>query len=138
MANRLAYSRFLWGLLAWESAVFIPIAIVFARAGRKIRAEDLEIYAVVALFGVFVVAACAVIGSRVGRVAAVLLGIAVGVLCMLVGGTLWASSASGFEVRPAIFMGTLLLSVPSGIGGGIAGFLNQRALPSGKYLPPGK
>lgn len=119
---------YLWGLLAWEIAVILPLAVVFANAGRKLRLEDLKLLSVVIAFGTLVVAICAWVGSRFRGVTSVLLGFGAGILCAVIGGVLWASHVSGFETRPAVFIGCLLLSVPSGIGGAIAGWFGQRAI----------
>jgi hypothetical protein len=56
--------RYLRGLLAWEVAVILPVAIVFIKAGRRLRPEDLRLLAIVVVFGTLVVAVCSWVASQ--------------------------------------------------------------------------
>lgn len=119
--------RYLRSLLAWEVAVILPLAIVFIKAGRRLRAEDLRLMAIVVVFGTLVVAVCSWVSSKLAGAASVLLGFVAGVIFAVLGGILWVSLVTGFEARPAILIGCLLLSVPSGVGGAITGWFNRRS-----------
>lgn len=121
---------YLWGVLAWEMAVILPLAIVFINAGRALRSEDLRLLTVVIVFGALVAAVCTWIGSKSSGMLSALLGLVAGAFCAGMGGLLWASQTSGFEARPAVFIGSLLLSIPSGIGGAFAAWLNRRGADS--------
>jgi hypothetical protein len=114
-------TQFLCALLIWESIVILPTAIVWLSAGRELRVDDLQMLLVIALVGVVVVAICAAIASRLGQAASGLLGFAVGVACPAAGGMVWSRSI-GFEASAAVFVGSLLLSIPSGFAGAIVGW----------------
>jgi hypothetical protein len=118
--------RYLLGAIAWESVVITTLLIVFVNAGRRIRLLDLGLFLIVAIFGAFVAVICATVASRVRPVLSIILGFSVGVASAVTGGYLWASALTGFETPSAIYMGCLLLSIPSGIGGAIAGWINRQ------------
>lgn len=121
MIRRLAY-RF----LAWEAAVLIPIALVFARAHTAFTREDLAWLIGVALLGIPVVISSQVVARKVGMVAALIAGFLVGAVIMPAAGWLVAHIVRGFELTAAVWITSLMLSLPSAIGGAAAGWLNRR------------
>ena len=124
-------SRYLRGLFAWEIAVILPLAIAFIKAGSPVRGEDLkfnlQFLSVVVLYGIPIVAVCSWLASKAIGMKSVLFGFVIGFLFAVLGAFLWASLTSGFEAQPAIFVSCLFLSIPSGVGGGIACWLNRRS-----------
>lgn len=117
---------YFWGLLAWEVFVLTPILITFFRAGRQIRGSDIPLLAAVIVFGVFVAAASSATGPKVGPILSLVLGFLIGSVSALLAGLVWASATRGFEAPAAVFIGCLLLSIPSGLGSAVATWINQR------------
>jgi cytochrome bd-type quinol oxidase subunit 1 len=62
----------------------------------------------------------------------VLAGILLGLFVPILGGLVWMRIYPGFESQPAIFLGALMITVPSALGGGVAGWLRTRS----KRQPP--
>jgi hypothetical protein len=118
--------RYLWGLAIWEAVVFSSIAIVFRHADRELRTEDIKLLAPAAIFGILLVKVCCSVATRVGPAMSILLGTVIGVVFIIAGGFLWGLVSRGFEVPSALLIGSFMLSIPSGIGGGIAGWLTHR------------
>ncbi len=118
--------RYLWGLAVWEAVVFSFTAIMFMHADRRLRTEDVKLLAPVAIFGILLVKVCCSVARRVAPAMSILLGTVIGVVFIIAGGFLWALVSRGFEVRSALVMGSFMLSIPSGIGSGMAGWLNHR------------
>jgi hypothetical protein len=120
--------RFLLGLAMWELVVFAPILGQVALRGGQIYLEDATLLVPVFLFGVILVLICSTIAARFRGATAAAIGFLAGTILALGGGILWASQATGFERRSGIFIGTLYLTIPSGIGGALVGWLNRRRL----------
>jgi len=121
-----SFVRFLVGLLIWGALVLIPLIFLFIRASRPLRVDDLNLMGPIVLLGIVVVSACCSAAPKVPGNAAVLLGIAFGVIFPVFGGFILARALGGFELSAALFSGALLLAAPSGIGGGVVGWLNRR------------
>ena len=121
----MAIQRVAYGLLAWEAVVLTPIAIVFLRADAAFTREDLAWLLGVASLGILVALASQAVGRKLGAVAAIGAGLLVGTGIMVAAGWLVAHVAHGFELTAALWITSLMLSLPSGIGGAIAAWLNR-------------
>lgn len=107
--------------------MLLPLAFVYFHSGAPLRVEDLKIVGAVAIAGVVVVSLCGFATPRFRGVAAVLMGVLCGIGVLVFGGYVLARLVGGFEASAAIFTGALAVSIPSGIAGGIVGWLNRLA-----------
>jgi hypothetical protein len=119
---------FFGGLIAWESVMILGIGIVILRSGSHVgfQREDVEVFAPILLTGLIVVSLCSLLHRRFAGVSSVLIASGIGVVSLVALGFVWASQARGFELRPGLITASLMLCIPSGIGGGIIGWLFRR------------
>lgn len=107
--------------------MLLTLGIMIVRTGGfRLQREDIEVLAPFLIAGLIVVALCSTIYGKFIGWWSVLMGILLGVVSVVVFGILWASQAQGFELRPGLVTASLMLSIPSGIGGGIIGWLYRR------------
>jgi hypothetical protein len=119
--------RFVRGLAVWEGIVFLPIGIELLRGGATWQYGDLKGALPIAFCGVPIIVVCSLLSGKVGPVASVLLGALIGVIFMIAGGFLWAQFVvRGFEASAGTFGVSIMLSIPSGVGSGVASWLNSR------------
>jgi|HubBroStandDraft_5_1064220.scaffolds.fasta_scaffold58672_2 hypothetical protein len=118
--------RFLLGLAVWEGIVFVPVGIVLLRAGRSMQSEDLAWLLPIALCGVLIIGVCYLFALRFGPTASASLGFLCGVSLMIASGYAWAHIVRGFEASAGAFAISVRLAIPSGIGSGVASWLNRR------------
>jgi hypothetical protein len=118
--------RFLQGTLIWEGLVLLPLVIVYMNAKSALRREDLNVLGLTALLGVVVVIVCSLTAPRVRGFGAPLMGIGLGTLFPVICGLVFARILGGFELSAAIFSGAMVLALPSGVAGGVIGWLNRR------------
>lgn len=117
--------RFVQGLLIWEAFLLLPLVIIYLYSGALLRREDLGVVGTTALLGVVVTIVCYFTAPRVRGVGALVLGVALGVFFPVLGGFMLARALGGFELSGAIFSGATALALPSGVAGGIVGWLNR-------------
>jgi uncharacterized membrane protein len=117
--------RSLWGLGVWE---FIMIAVMWlnhVHSGSRFDPEMLRFYGPAIFFGVVVVWICSRVARGVQGFTAVVVGVVIGAPAFAACAFLWAICSSGFEYPAVFFANYLLLAVPSGIAGGVVGWLNR-------------
>lgn len=78
----------------------------------------------VGVLGILIASICSLAATGFGGLAAPIVGFILGAGCMA--GLGWELATHGGFEAAALFPVSLLLSVPSGIGGAIAGWLNRR------------
>jgi len=118
--------HFVWGLIFWELVVTISTVALHIYERAPWEGEQLTLFLKAAVSGVVVVAVCSAVATRFGGPLAALLGGVLGAVLIVAGGLVCASLARGFELRPGIFIGSLMLSAPSALGGAVAGWVNRR------------
>ena len=106
--------------------MFIPLAILYFRAGRPVRQDDFKVAVPIALLGVIVAVVCCYAAPRVPGLGALLLGTASGIIFPIFGGFILARAMGGFELSATTFSGFLAIAVPSGLAGGIIGWRNRK------------
>lgn len=122
----MAIRRLAYGFLAWEAAVLGPIAIVYARSQAAFTREDFVWLFGLASLGLPVVIASQAVSRRIGRVAAIGAGFLLGAGIMLAAGWLVSHVVRGFELTASLWITSVILSLPSGLGGAVSGWLNRR------------
>jgi hypothetical protein len=115
----------LLALGAWEVCVIGSLIALAAWKGNLTPPdkEDIVDLSVVVGSGVLVVAAVSIFGSSLGKLGGFLTGLACGLLpsvLMLI--YIWVVPP-GFEKGAAMVAGTIAFSVPSAVGGGVAGLI---------------
>ncbi len=120
--------RFFGGLIVWELVMILAIGILIIRAETdfRLQREDVKVFGPILLSGLIVATVCALIQDKFAGVSSVMVGSGVGVASVVAVGLIWASHARGFELRPGLVTASLMLCIPSGIGGGIIGWLYRR------------
>lgn len=117
---------FLKSVGIWATFTCLPPLILYCRS-PLLRRTDLFFF--VPFFLIAAVGCIALelpfLRPRTPR-AALLIGAAIGLVVPIVGGSIWMRIFPGFESQPAIFLGTLMITVPSAVGGGVAGRLRFR------------
>jgi len=120
--------RFLWNLFVWECIVILGVAAIFIHSGgpRRVEREDLEFFGPTLLFGPVAVGVWSVMRERPGALESFFFGAACSIAVVTLGGIIWTSMTGGFERQIGVFVGSLLLSIPAAIAGGIVGWMNRR------------
>jgi hypothetical protein len=117
--------RFLWGLGVWEFIMIAVLLVIDIRSGAPIHRDALWFEGPAVLFGVIVVWICSRVARKAQGFTAVVVGVVIGATAFAACAFLWAICSSGFEYPAVFFANYLLLAVPSGIAGGIVGWLNR-------------
>jgi hypothetical protein len=133
MKNRWKY--FFIVLAFWEILVFgIPLLMLLrARSLRRGDETLLCAWFLVGLTGtvlVWLMVKPWLTSSSVVALAAILGGV-----LPVLGALLWNALDTGFEESPAHFIGALLMSGPSAVAGGVAGWLRLRVLRKSRAVP---
>jgi len=117
---------FLKSLGVWSLCTFAPVVVLVLSSGR-INGDQLFV-----IFLVFLLPLLGTIllywwvGEQKSVVRSALYGLALGFGIPALGGFFFSIIAAGFE-SPAIFVGALILSIPSSIGGALAGWIQGRS-----------
>jgi hypothetical protein len=138
-------------LLAWEAAVAGSIAIMYTLARRNSIGPEGRAFLIWAfVLGFLVVLPCWPVCRRLRQLPGTLTGLCIGFITPVVAGWLWAQVVEPTRVRewphawslpwglnwggPDAWFAGLVLSIPSGIAGGIVGFLQARSLAPAKEI----
>ena len=110
----------------WAALTCGPVLALILSRG-KLAQEDIQV--LLALFAVAIVGSLwlnFVTGGGTSGPRRIVWGICLGLLLPVAGGYAWMKINHSFE-SPAIFWGGVILSIPSAIGGGLAGWIQSRA-----------
>ncbi len=111
---------------AWALFTCVPVFAIVLWSG-KVNGDQLFVLFLLLLLPVIgTVLLFFWVGEQKSVLRTVLYGLTLGFAMPALGGFLLYVVTPGFE-SPAIFVGALILSVPSGIGGALAGWIQGRA-----------
>jgi hypothetical protein len=105
------------------------IVISFIRPVVPYQEGPVGVFGRFLLAGFIVVAICSIFAEKLPAISSVLISAIVSVACLVGDGMLWASHA-GFEGSTGFVTVSLYLCLPSGIAGGILGWMNRQRFES--------
>jgi Na+/proline symporter len=112
-------------LFVWEALVLGGVVLYMVARKRQLGGEEEPGVIATALLGLLVVLLCWPLCRVLGRIAGMMAGFVVGLATSIAGGWIWsllATERSFALPYQFVYLG-LLLSIPSGIGGAVVGFL---------------
>lgn len=118
---------FLKSFAVWAAFTCFPAVVLLLRA-RRLRGEDILFFLPLLLIALVGSALLWLPNLRMNSVRKTLiLGSVLGLALPILGGPIWMIIVPGFEAGAAIFVGSLMVSVPSAVGGGIAAWIRSRS-----------
>lgn len=119
-----ALRRFLLALCAWELCVLVTFAVFVKRSGNDFWSADaLPWIGGIGAVGLLVTGLVAFVSTRLRIIGTVVSGLFLGLVPSIVIG-LWAwLGRPGFEESAGEMGFALMLAIPSGVGGAIAGLI---------------
>jgi len=119
--------RLLAAVCAWEVCAIGSLLVAVALTGSHIWGkDDVVVIAELAICGLFVVGAVALLSRRFGKIGGAIAGVLCGLLPSVLILTWVLVARPGFEASAGSSGVAYLLAVPSGMGGGIAGIICSR------------
>jgi len=111
---------------AWALFTCVPVFAIVLWSGKVNGDQLFALFLLLLLPVIGTVLLFFWVGEQKSVLRSVLYGLALGFAIPALGGFLFSIIAAGFE-SPAIFVGALILSIPSSIGGALAGWIQGRS-----------
>jgi len=128
--NARGHVRFLRCSAAWAALTYPALLFLVRFDGGPLDADTIIYLFPLLALPFFGTAILWLLTLRIQAAAAsISIGVAIGLLLPIVDGRIWLICFPGFERTAAFFSSAVVISLPSALGGGVAGWLRSRVRP---------